>query len=174
MRVLGIDPGLATTGFAVIEQNAARTGILDGLKLLEAGIIRTQPQDDMPQRLKVIHTDLLDLIEEFKPDALAIEELFFNRNVSTAMAVSQARGVVLLAGSDLPQHSYTPLQIKKQICGHGTAKKPQVQQMIQQLLNVNLVKIPNFDDAADAMAVAMCLLLQQRTGMIKLEKLRSL
>ena len=173
MKVLGIDPGLATTGFAVIEKNASRTGLLDGLNVLEVGIIRTKPDQEMQQRLRILHDDIQELISEYSPDALAIEELFFNRNVTTAMAVSQARGVVLLAGSDIPQTSYTPLQIKKQICGFGTAKKPQIQQMVQQLLNINLSRVPNFDDAADALAVALCYLMQQRVGINTTSQMRS-
>ncbi len=173
MRVLGIDPGLATTGFAVIEENASRTGILDGIEVLEAGIIKTPAGEPLQHRLRTLHDDLVDLIEQYAPDALSVEELFFNKNVTTAMAVSSARGVILLACSGIPQQSYTPLQIKKQICGYGQAKKPQIQAMVQRLLNVNFKAMAFHDDAHDALAVALCFVMQQRAGILSLDALRS-
>jgi crossover junction endodeoxyribonuclease RuvC len=158
-RVLGIDPGLAITGYAVIqESDSARSGIL---KVLEAGVIRTPPEDPVPQRLKSIYDEITNLIEEIEPQTVAIEQLFFSQNVTTAMAVSQARGVVLLAAHRLAVESYTPLEVKLQICGYGRAKKPQIQAMVQRLLR--LKSLPRPDDAADALAVALCHLLKHRS-----------
>lgn len=161
---MGIDPGLATTGYAVIESHAPPQRSHQGLTVLEAGVIRTSPDDPLPRRLKMIYKDVERLIDEYRPDALAVEEVFFNQNVTTAMTVSQARGVVLLAGSELAEvESYTPLQIKRQICGYGRAKKLQIQAMVQRLLNLKV--LPRPDDAADALAVALCLLLRHRSGL---------
>jgi crossover junction endodeoxyribonuclease RuvC len=159
MKVLGIDPGLATTGYAVIEQG--QSSQLSQLKVLEAGVIRTPPDDPVARRLKSIYDEVVCLIEEFHPKALAVEQLFFNQNVTTAMAVSQARGVVLLAAQGLDVKSYTPLEVKRQICGYGRAKKPQMQAMVQRLLG--LEQLPKPDDAADALAVALCHLLKHRS-----------
>jgi len=171
MRVLGIDPGLATTGFAVIEDNGTGRSALGGLELLEAGILKTPAGTEIPDRLKMLHADCVELLKEYHPEALAIEELFFNKNVTTAINVSQARGVILLACSDMPMMSYSPLQIKKQICGYGQAKKPQIQQMTQRYLNLS--QLPKQDDAADAMAIALCYILQYRNGIVVHEQLRS-
>ncbi len=159
MRVLGIDPGLATTGYAVLEAQSGR------VRVLEAGVIRTPADEPLPKRLRAIYEDAQRLIEEYIPDALAVEEVFFNQNVTTAMSVSQARGVVLLAGAkaDLPCASYTPLEVKRQICGYGRAKKVQMQAMVQRLLR--LKTLPRPDDAADALAVALCHLLRERSGL---------
>ncbi len=159
MRVLGIDPGLATTGYAVLEAQSGQ------VRVLEAGVIRTPADEPLPKRLRTIYEDAQRLIEEYSPDALAVEEVFFNQNVTTAMSVSQARGVVLLAGAeaDLPCASYTPLEVKRQICGYGRAKKVQMQAMVQRLLR--LKALPRPDDAADALAVALCHLLRERSGL---------
>lgn len=157
MRVLGIDPGLATTGYAVLElSDGARA------RVLEAGVIRTAPDSPLPQRLYTLYEDTRRLLKEYKPDALAIEELFFAQNRTTAMAVAHARGVVLLAAHKLTTKSYTPLQIKRRIVGYGRAKKPQIQKMMKQLLH--LQEIPKPDDAADALAVALCYLLEARSA----------
>lgn len=156
MRVLGIDPGLATTGYALLESaGVGRFGVL------EAGVIRTPADTPCHARLYALHSDVRRLIKEYKPEALAIEELFFSQNRTTAMAVAQARGVILLAAYQLPIVSYTPLQIKLRIAGYGRAKKPQMQQMMQRLLS--LKEIPKPDDAADALAVALCYLLEARS-----------
>lgn len=158
MRVLGIDPGLAITGYAVLEDG-------DGsVEVLEAGVIRTPADEPLPKRLRMIFAEIEKLVEEYHPDALAVEEVFFNQNVTTAMSVSQARGVVLLAGSKVGQiESYTPLEVKRQICGYGRAKKPQVQAMVRRLLKMK--ELPKPDDAADALAVALCHLLRERSGL---------
>jgi crossover junction endodeoxyribonuclease RuvC len=149
MRVLGIDPGLATTGYAVLELSS---GPLP--RVLEAGVIRTPKDLPLAQRLYALYQDTRRLLREYKPDALAIEELFFAQNRTTAMAVAQARGVVLLAAHKLPQtKSYTPLQIKQRIAGYGRAKKPLLR----------LKEIPKPDDAADALAVALCYLLEAQS-----------
>ncbi|MFN4217801.1 MAG: crossover junction endodeoxyribonuclease RuvC [Candidatus Bipolaricaulia bacterium] len=158
MRVLGIDPGLATTGYAVLESGDRR------FRVLEAGVIRTPADTPLPHRLHTLYEDTRRLLREYRPDALAIEELFFAQNRTTAMAVAQARGVVLLAAHDVAEtKGYTPLQIKLRIAGYGRAKKPQIQKMMKQLLR--LKEIPKPDDAADALAVALCYLLEARSAL---------
>jgi crossover junction endodeoxyribonuclease RuvC len=161
MKVLGIDPGLAITGYAILQERTANTRALERFHVLEAGVIRTEASTQTPLRLRAIYEDVAHLIEEFGPDAVAVEELFFNKNVTTAMAVSQARGVVLLASSELPIESFTPLQVKQQICGYGRATKPQMQTMVQRLLRLNA--LPKPDDAADAIAVALCYLMRKNS-----------
>lgn len=150
MRVLGIDPGTATTGYGVVEDQGG------ALELLVCGVISTSPQETMPMRLRTIHRALGTLIAQWVPDALAVEELFFSRNVTTAMSVGQARGVVLLAGAeaDLPIFEYKPAAVKQAIAGYGGADKHQVQQMVRLLLH--LEQVPRPDDAADAVALAVC------------------
>ncbi len=150
MRTLGIDPGTAITGYAVVEDDDA------GLVLVTLGVVETPAKTPLPQRLQTIYTALRALIREHTPDAAAVEELFFSRNVTTAMSVGQARGVVLLALADagLPTTEYTPLQVKQAVTGYGKADKHQVQEMVRVLLG--LVDIPRPDDAADAAAVAIC------------------
>lgn len=157
MIVLGIDPGLATTGYALIasEDPSSR------YRVLEAGVLRTPSHEPVPVRLQTIHDDVRQLITDHGPDAMAVEDVFFNKNVSSAISVSQARGVVLLAGAELDVEDYSPLAIKRQICGHGRAPKQQIQAMVQRLLN--LKERPKPDDAADALAVALCHLLAQRS-----------
>ncbi len=161
MRVLGIDPGLATTGYAVLSDGGSR-----GLRVLEAGVIRTPADMPLSQRLHMLYEDTRRLLKEYHPDALAVEELFFAQNRTTAMAVAQARGVVLLAAHELPMtKSYTPLQVKLRIAGYGRAKKPQMQKMMKQLLH--LKEIPKPDDAADALAVALCYVLEARSLLVR-------
>jgi len=164
MRVLGIDPGLATTGYAIIQDGGSPSG---RVRVLEAGVIRTRSDEPLPRRLRALYEEVERLIEEFRPEVLVVEEVFFNQNVTTAMSVSQARGVVLLAGSHLEVESYTPLQVKRQITGYGRAKKAQIQAMVQRLLR--LKELPKPDDAADALAVALCHLLRQRPASSKLK-----
>lgn len=156
MRVLGIDPGLAIVGYGLIEQMDGPKGY----RLIEAGVIRTPANAPEPARLTMIYEELCRLIAESQPEAMAVERLFFHQNVTTAMAVAQARGVILLAGHNLPITGYTPLEIKRQICGYGRAGKRQVQTMIQRLLK--LTSLPQPDDAADALAVALCHLLRAK------------
>jgi len=149
MRVLGIDPGTATTGFGVIDVSGQR------VKFVQAGVITTLSTEEMPKRLVTIHQELTQLIAEFRPEQAAVELLYFATNVTTAMTVGQARGVVLLAiaQAGLPVHEYTPLQVKQGVTGYGQAKKPQVQEMVKTLLG--LKSIPKPDDAADALAIAL-------------------
>ena len=151
MITLGIDPGTATTGYGIVRD--ARDG---RLYEIGHGVIRTDSKTPYPLRLKAIYDELTALIEQYKPQAIAVEELFFNKNVSSAILVGQARGVVILTGvlADLELSEYTPLQVKEAVTGYGRAEKIQVQQMVKTLLG--LADIPRPDDAADALAVAIC------------------
>lgn len=150
MRILGIDPGTAITGYGVLDQTGNR------LSPQTVGVIRTPSDMDMPLRLTVIYRELGEIIEKYRPDAIAVEQLFFNKNVRTALSVGQARGVVLLtaAQANLAIAEYTPLQVKMAVVGYGGAEKKQVQEMVKVLLN--LETIPRPDDAADALAIAIC------------------
>jgi crossover junction endodeoxyribonuclease RuvC len=150
MRVLGIDPGTATTGYGVVEE------VKGDLKPLVFGVIRTPADQPLPNRLQSIYQALKELVAEWMPTAAAVEELFFSRNVRTAMSVGQARGVTLLALADigLDVAEYTPLAIKQAVTGYGNADKAQVQEMVRLLLG--LAEVPRPDDAADALAVAIC------------------
>ncbi|NLJ41213.1 MAG: crossover junction endodeoxyribonuclease RuvC [Clostridiales bacterium] len=150
MVILGIDPGMAIVGYGIIENCNNR------LKAIEHGIITTPSTMDIPQRLVSIYEAIEELIFRFKPDEVAVEELFFNKNVKTALTVGHARGVTVLAAakSGLGLYEYTPLQVKQSVVGYGRADKGQVQQMVRILLN--LKEIPKPDDAADALAVAIC------------------
>jgi len=156
VRVLGIDPGLAITGYAVIDETGS------DLQLITTGVIRTPANTPAPERLRMIHQELSDLISEHQPDASGVEELFFSRNVKTAMSVGQARGVILLtlANAGLSIAEYTPMQVKEAITGYGNADKRQVQEMVRMLLNLS--DVPRPDDAADAVAVAICYLHRAR------------
>ena len=150
MVVLGIDPGTATTGYGLVRD--AETGP----ELVTYGVILTPAGAPMPERLRTIYHALKDLIALHGPDAAAVEKLFFQRNVSTAMTVGQARGVALLALAEahVPVGEYTPRDVKQAVCGYGGADKAQIQQMVRALLN--LTELPRPDDAADALAVAIC------------------
>lgn len=149
--VLGIDPGTATTGYGAVGQTDAGS-----FELLACGVIRTASQQEMPLRLLEIFTDMQALIEEFQPDEIAIEKLFFGRNVTTAITVGQARGTILLAAAmaGISIAEYTPAEIKQAVTGYGNADKLQMQEMVQNLLN--LPDIPRPDDAADGVAIAIC------------------
>jgi len=151
MMVLGIDPGLATVGYGVVCFENNRT-----LSLVDYGTINTAAGLPMPRRLELIAQGIIELIEKFKPDAVAFEELFFNTNVKTAISVAQARGVALFAAWGLTHelYEYTPLQVKQAVVGYGRAEKQQVQAMVKTLCNLR--EIPKPDDAADAVAVAIC------------------
>lgn len=146
---MGIDPGTATTGFGVIEYEHGK------LKFVDAGVILTLAGEAMPDRLCTIHAELEHLIAEHRPDQVSVEQLFFAQNVTTAMTVGQARGVVLLAAAEagLPIREFTPLQVKMAITGYGRAVKKQMQEMVMRLLSLD--QIPQPDDAADALAVAI-------------------
>ena len=149
MIILGIDPGLATIGYGVIEV------IGNKFKTLEYVIISTPAKMDFANRLLKIHRDLDMIIRKYRPDDIAFEELFFNKNVKTAINVAHARGVLILTSKMYNEelYEYTPLQIKQAVVGYGRADKNQVQQMVKFILN--LEKIPKPDDAADALAVAL-------------------
>ena len=150
MRILGIDPGFAIVGYGVIDYEKGK------YKTVDYGKITTPAGMDMPLRLKEVYDGVLRLIELFKPDVLAVEELFFNTNVKTAIAVGHARGVIVLAAanSGIKINEYTPLQIKQAVVGYGRADKNQVQQMVKMFLK--LKEVPKPDDTADALAVAIC------------------
>jgi crossover junction endodeoxyribonuclease RuvC len=150
MRVLGLDPGLATTGYGLVE------GIGQRLEALAYGVVRTPARTPAAERLVLLHDELTALLARYHPDVSAVEELFLDTNARTAMQVGQARGVLLLtlAQSGIPVSEYTPMQIKQAITGYGGADKHQVQQMIALLLN--LAVLPTPDDAADALAIAVC------------------
>jgi crossover junction endodeoxyribonuclease RuvC len=152
MLVLGVDPGTAITGYGLVRQAPDS----DQLEAVAYGVITTPSDWAMPQRLRKIYQDLTDLIREHHPTEAAVEQLFFSRNVKTALAVGQARGVVLLAlaDSDLAVHEYTPLQVKQSVVGYGRAEKAQVQDLVRLLLS--LPAVPQPDDAADALAIAIC------------------
>jgi crossover junction endodeoxyribonuclease RuvC len=150
MLVLGIDPGTAITGYGLVK------GEGDDLTLVAYGAITTSSDWPLPERLQRIYQELTALIEDQQPTAAAVEELFFSKNVRTALSVGQARGVALLAAANarLSIHEYTPLQVKQAIAGYGRATKDQVQQMVKMLLALD--SVPQPDDAADAIAVAIC------------------
>jgi crossover junction endodeoxyribonuclease RuvC len=148
--ILGIDPGIAIMGYGIIKSETGKINILD------YGAIITSKDDSTPERLQLLETGILQIIEKYKPDEIAIEELFFNTNVKTAITVAQARGAILLTciKSCNKLYEYTPLQIKQALTGYGRADKNQIQQMVKVLLNLKF--IPKPDDAADALAVALC------------------
>jgi crossover junction endodeoxyribonuclease RuvC len=148
--VLGIDPGTAITGYGLVRETR------DRLYLVDSGVVTTQAGQPLPERLRIIYRGLTAVIRQHEPDVAAVEELFFSRNVRTALSVGHARGVVLLALADaeLPIHEYKPLEIKQAVAGYGGADKQQVQEMVRMLLD--LERAPQPDDAADAVAVAVC------------------
>jgi crossover junction endodeoxyribonuclease RuvC len=150
MVVLGIDPGTASTGYGVVQSDGSR------LRALEQGVIQTTVAVSPESRLAVIHARVGGLLDEHRPEALAVEELYFGANVRTAFAVGQARGVVLLAAGQrgVPSRSYTPQQIKAAVCGYGRAGKDQVARMVATLLGLSGPPAP--DHAAEALAVAIC------------------
>lgn len=150
MRVLGIDPGTATTGIGVVDYEQGRE------KLAYYGTIRTSPDLEMPLRLLQIHQKLDEILHQYQPDAVAIEELFHQKNAKTVITVAQARGVLLVtaAAQNIEIGEYTPLQVKQAVCGYGNADKKQVQLMVKQILRME--NIPKPDDAADALAMAIC------------------
>lgn len=149
MRILGIDPGTGILGFGVVDVKGS------SFTLVTAGVIKTPPHTPLDERLEEIYDGLTEIIAETKPAILSIEKLFFAKNVTTAMSVSHARGVAILAGrkAGLPYAEYTPLQIKQTITGYGKADKNQVQEMIK--LQLGLKEIPRPDDAADALGAAI-------------------
>ena len=150
MKILGIDPGYGITGFGLIEADRGQ------YRLLSCGAITTPPNTDFSWRLGVIYNDMTQLLQVAQPEAVAIEELFFGQNVTTGIKVAQSRGVVLLAieQAGVPLFEYKPAQVKQAVVGYGNASKHQVQDMTRRLLR--LAEVPKPDDAADAVAIALC------------------
>ncbi len=150
MVILGIDPGVATIGFGIIRAERGKN------TLIQYGVITTPPGIPLSERLVQIYDDMEQLIDTFKPDEMAVEELFFSKNITTGIAVAHGRGVILLAAEKLgvPVFEYTPMQVKQSVVGYGKAEKKQVMLMTQRLLNMK--EIPRPDDAADALALAIC------------------
>lgn len=158
MIILGIDPGTAITGYGVIENNKGK------LKFVDYGCILTDKKMKMPERLDLLGEELKKIIKKYKPQAMAVEELFFFKNAKTIITVGQARGVILFVGKNVGKnvnkkqgldiYEYTPLQVKQAVVGYGRADKKQVQQMVKAILGLN--EIPKPDDAADALAIAIC------------------
>ena len=150
MRILGIDPGYGITGFGLVEAQRGQT------RLLHCGAITTPAGMDFPARLEIIYEDMRKLLELAKPQEVAIEELFFGQNVTTGIGVAQSRGVILLAvqQAGLPVHAYKPMQVKQAVVGYGNATKHQVMDMTRRILGLS--QMPKPDDAADAIAIALC------------------
>lgn len=150
MRILGIDPGYATLGYGIVDMKGNQ------FHPVAFGAITTSPEWSMPERLKHIYVQLMSLIQEHQPETSAIEELFFNTNVTTAMHVAQARGVAILAciHGVVAVDEYTPAQVKQALVGYGKAEKRQIQLMVKTILHLS--EIPRPDDAADALAIAIC------------------
>lgn len=150
MRILGIDPGIATVGFGVVDSDNGTQ------KYVSCGVITTPAHTPLSSRLDQIFNDINELINTFKPDAVSIEELFFNTNITTGISVAHGRGVILLAvfQHSIPIYEYTPLQVKQAVVGYGRAEKPQVIEMVKRILQMK--NAPKPDDAADAVALALC------------------
>ena len=150
MRILGIDPGFATIGFGLVDFRRGEP------QLLRYGTVTTPPELDFSQRLVMIFNDMTELLQTLRPDAVAIEELFWGHNVTTGIGVSHGRGVILLtvAQAGIPIYEYTPMQVKQAVVGYGKAEKRQVMDMTRRLLHLKAVPRP--DDAADALALALC------------------
>ena len=150
MRILGIDPGYGITGFGIVDAQR------NDFRLLQYGAITTPAGTDFPARLHMIYNDMTELLMVSKPDAVAIEELFFGQNVTTGIGVAQSRGVILLAiqQAGIPIFQYKPMQVKQAVVGYGNATKHQVQDMTKRILHLQTTPKP--DDAADAIAIALC------------------
>ena len=150
MRILGIDPGIAIVGYGVIDACRGK------FRLVAMGASRTPTGIPVEKRVEMVYDDICELIDTYKPDCMSCEELFFNTNQKTAIAVAEARGVILLAAmkKNLDFYEYTPLQVKQSVVGYGRAEKKQVMEMTRMMLK--LEKIPRPDDAADALAIALC------------------
>ena len=150
IRILGIDPGYAIVGFGVLDYDGVR------FTPIEYGAVLTEAGTPFPERLKAIHEDVEFIFSKFKPDCMAVERLYFTTNQKTAIDVAQARGITVLSAAtrNVPVSEYTPLQVKQSVTGYGKAEKKQVMEMTRQLLG--LAQIPKPDDAADALAIAIC------------------
>ena len=160
MRILGIDPGLGICGFGLVE-----TGGGNGAKALDFGAVTTEVDAPIPLRLRELYESLVQVFDECKPDVVAVEKLFFSKNITTGIAVAEARGVVLLVAAlrDLPVYEYSPNQIKMSITGYGAATKTQMEEMVR--VHLGLETKPKPDDAADALAVAITCGFLYREGM---------
>lgn len=150
MRILGIDPGIAIVGYGIVDKEANR------YKAVYYDAVTTRAHTPLSERLSLVYKGIDEIIKKYKPDAMSIEELFFNNNAKTALTVGQARGVIILAAveNNLPIFEYTPLQVKQALTGYGRASKIQIQQMTKSILCLN--EIPKPDDVADALAIALC------------------
>ena len=150
MRILGIDPGIATVGFGVVDSDRVSH------RLIKCGVITTPAHTSLSSRLNQIFDDMDELIENFRPDCFSVEELFFNTNITTGISVAHGRGVILLSAyrKNVPVYEYTPLQVKQAVVGYGRAEKKQVMDMVRRICNLSAVPRP--DDAADAVALALC------------------
>ena len=150
MRILGIDPGFATIGFGVVDSEGGRQ------QLVKCGVITTPAHTSLSSRLAQLYDDLTQLLELFRPDAVSVEELFFNTNITTGIAVAHGRGVILLAceKAGVKIYEYTPLQVKQAVVGSGRAEKKQVMEMVRRICGLSAPPRP--DDAADAVALALC------------------
>lgn len=148
--ILGLDPGIATVGFGLIKAERS------SFSAISYGVFRTSPGNPLSARLSDIYQDTIEIINLHKPDVVAIEQLFFNTNLKTGISVAHGRGVLLLAAyqSGIPIHEYTPLQVKQSVAGYGRADKKQIMEMVRRLLKLNV--LPKPDDAADALAIALC------------------
>ena len=150
MRILGIDPGVAIVGFGVVDSEGGTQ------RMVQYGAINTPANTPLAARLVQIEQDLMELLQQFKPDEVAIEELFFSKNITTGIAVAHARGVILatVEKAGIPLYEYTPMQVKQAVVGYGLAEKNQVMDMTKRLLKLR--SVPKPDDAADALAIAIC------------------
>ena len=150
MRILGIDPGIAIVGYGVVDKEG------NSYKTIAYDAVTTRAHTPLPERLEKVYQGINEIIKTYKPDAMSIEELFFNNNAKTALTVGQARGVIILAAvqNNLPVYEYTPLQVKQALTGYGRASKTQIQQMMKSMLGLS--EIPKPDDVADALAIAVC------------------
>lgn len=150
MRILGIDPGIAIVGYGVVDKEGNR------YKTIAYDSVTTKAHTPLEDRLEKVYNGVCEIIKKYKPDAMSIEELFFNNNAKTALTVGQARGVIILAAvqNHIPVYEYTPLQVKQALTGYGRASKTQIQQMMKSMLG--LTEIPKPDDVADALAIAVC------------------
>lgn len=162
MRILGIDPGYAIVGYGVIEYDNVR------FRVINYGAITTSPETPFDKRLLEIYKDMTSLLEQFEPDCVSVEKLYFNTNITTGIDVAQARGVIILSAAEhgIPIYEYTPLQVKVAVTGYGRADKHQMQEMTRNILR--LPSIPKPDDTADALAIAIC---HAHTGGSKLSEI---
>ncbi len=150
MRILGIDPGIAIVGYGVVDKEG------NSYKTIAYDAVTTRAHTPLPERLELVYNGVNEIIKQYKPDVMSIEELFFNNNAKTALTVGQARGVIILAAmqNNIPVYEYTPLQVKQALTGYGRASKTQIQQMMKSMLGLSAVPKP--DDVADALAIAVC------------------